>query len=159
MRSPGSRPRLVRGLCGGLVRATKQAIAAALAADPAVAELVPAAQIFSVERSTVPALPAVELIGVSSERVDQGPMVRHELQIECTVSHATEDAADLALDAIVQAVRQRVSDAEHSTRPIALATREGLRIELKGSRWSVSASGASGVVRGASVSLSVEVSE
>ena len=79
------------------MRASKQAIAAALAADAAVAALVPAAQVFSVERATIPSLPAVEVIGLSSERVGDGPMLRHELSIECTVSHQTEDGADLAL--------------------------------------------------------------
>ena len=35
-----------------------------------------------------------------------------------TVSHATEDGADLALDAIVAAVRARLFDAEQGERPI-----------------------------------------
>ena len=108
------------------MRSTKLALAAALADDPAVLALVPAAQVFSVERATVPTLPAVELIAISSERVDTGPMVRHELSVECTVTHATEDGADLALDAIVRAVRARLSAAETTVEaPIALPTREG----------------------------------
>ena len=36
------------------MRATKVAIAAALAADEAVSELVPAAQVYAVERATLP---------------------------------------------------------------------------------------------------------
>ena len=111
------------------------------------------------ERATVPTLPAVELIAISSERVDTGPMVRHELSVECTVTHATEDGADLALDAIVRAVRARLSAAETTVDPIDIPTRAGLTVELKGTRWSVNASGASGVVRGASVAASVLVSQ
>ena len=141
------------------MRATRKAIAAALAADAAVSALVPATSVYAVERATLPTLPAIELIGVSTERVDTGPMVKHELSIECTVSHATEDGADAALDAIVRAVRVRLSAAETSVDPIDLPTREGLTIELRATQWSVSASGASGVVRGATVSLSVVVSE
>ena len=40
-----------------------------------------------------------------------------------------------------------------------MTTGEGLLITLGGSRWSISASDASSVIRGASVSLSVEVAE
>ena len=69
------------------MRPVKTAIAAALQTDAAVSELVPAAQVFSVERSTIPTLPAVEVIGVTSERVGDGPMVRHDLSCEVTVSH------------------------------------------------------------------------
>ena len=69
------------------MRPTKLAIADALGTDPAVAELVPDAQVFAVERATVPALPSIEVIGITSERVGDGPMVKHELSIEVTVSH------------------------------------------------------------------------
>ena len=141
------------------MRATRQALAAALAADDAVSALVPAAQVFAVERATIPTLPSIELIGVTSERVDTGPMVRHELSVECTVSHQAEDGADELLDSIVRTVRARLSDAEHSTRPIALASGEGCLCVLAGTRWSISAANTSGVIRGASVSLSVEVGE
>ena len=141
------------------MRATKLAIAAALADDPAVSALVPAAQVFSVERATIPTLPAVELIGISSERIGDGPLVRHSMSCECTVSDPSEDAADTKLDGIVRAVRARLSDAADSTRPIALASGEGVTVELQGSRWSVSAADASSVIRGASVSLSAEVGE
>ena len=141
------------------MRAVKLAIAAALRADAPVAELVPAGQIFAVERATLPALPAIEVIGVSSERVDTGPMIRHELSIEVTVSHRTEDGADALLDGIVTALRRRLLDAETSERPIALDTRESVLVELKGSRWSVSASGTAGVIRGASVAVDVGVAE
>ena len=93
-------------LRGPAVRATKQAIAEALRIDPAVSELVPAAQVFAVERATLPTLPSIELVGVSSERVDTGPLVKHELSVQCTVSHPTEDGADELLDSIVR-VRTR----------------------------------------------------
>ena len=133
------------------MRQAKQAIAAALAADSAVLSLVPPSQVYAVERAVLPTLPAIEIVGLSSE-VDAWPMERHELSIEVTVSHATEDGADLALDAIVAAVRARLFDAEQGERPIDGA---GLTVALKGTRWSTSASGASGVVRGASVAVSV----
>ena len=141
------------------MRATKRAIAQALADDAAVLSLVPAGQVFAVERSTIPQLPAIEVIGVSSERIDGGPMLVHELSVECTVTHAHEDGADLALDGIVAAVRARLFDAERGERPIDLPTRAGLTVELKGTRWSVTGSAASGVVRGASVAASVLVSQ
>ena len=141
------------------MRATKTAIAAALRSDNNVTKLVPREQIYAVERATLPTLPAVEVIALSSERVDTGPMVRHELSIECTVRHPSEDAADEALDSIVRAVRQRVIYSEHSTRPIDLASGEGCLVVLAGTRWSISASDASSVIRGAAISLSVEVAE
>ena len=141
------------------MRASKLAIAAALAADPAVAALVPESQIFAVERATLPTLPAVELVGVTSERQDTGPLVRHELSIEITVSHASEDGADTLLDSIVAAVRSRLSDAEVESRPITLPDGSVVVIGLAGTRWSVSASDPSGVIRGAAVSLTVEVDE
>ena len=72
---------------------------------------------------------------------------------------AQEDAADLALDAIVAAVRARLFDAERGERPIDLPTGAGLTVEVKGTRWSTSASAASGVVRGASVAASALVSQ
>ena len=68
-------------------RASKQAIAAALREDAEVAALVPDEQIYAVERAVLPTLPAIEIVGLSSE-VDTWPMVRHELSIEVTVSHA-----------------------------------------------------------------------
>ena len=137
------------------MRQTKLAIAAALAADAAVSELVQTAQVYAVERSVVPTLPSIEVIGLSSERADSGPLLVHELSIEVTVGHSQEDAADELLDSIVRAVRARLSAAETTDDPIALATRETVVVELKGTRWSVSGSAASGVVRGASVALSV----
>ena len=141
------------------MRATKTAIAAALRTDAAVSATVPPAQVFSVERSTLPSLPSIEVIAVSSERVDTGPMVRHSMSIEVTVRHPSEDGADELLDSIVRAVRQRVIDAEHTTRPIVLASGEGALVVLGGTRWSISASDASSVIRGAAVDLSVEVGE
>ena len=50
------------------MRATKEAIAEALADDAAVLSLVPPSQVFAVERATLPTLPAIEVIGVCSER-------------------------------------------------------------------------------------------
>ena len=110
------------------VRSTKIAIRDALASDDGVAALVPGSQIFSVERATIPALPSIEIIAITSERVDTGPMVKHELSVECTVSHSDENGADSALDAIVAAVRGRLLDAEHLTRPIALVSGEGVLV-------------------------------
>ena len=123
-------------------------------------ELVPPdTQIFAVERAVLPSLPAIEVIAVSSERVDAGPLVRHELSIEVTVSHPTEDGADELLDAVVRAVRQRIDAAERQLPPIALAGGEVCLCVLGATRWSISAANASSVIRGAAVALSVEVSE
>ena len=141
------------------MRAVKQALAAALRADTAVAALVPATSVYAVEKATIPTLPAVELIGLTSERIDTGPMVRHELAIECTVSHATEDGADSLLDAIVAVVRGRLAASETTVDPINLASGEAALCVLGGTRWSVSAQSTSSVVRGAAISLSVEVGE
>ena len=106
-----------------MIRAVKQAIAAALREDAEVAALVPDAQIFAVERATVPALPAVEVIALSSERVDTGPLVKHELAVEVTVLHTTEDGADEALDGIVAAIRARLARAEDGIDPISSCRR------------------------------------
>ena len=140
------------------MRATKTAIAAAFRADRAITELVTAASIYAVERATIPTLPSIEVIGISSERVDHA-LVRHELSIEVTVSHGSEDGADAALDAIVRAVRARLSAAENSVDPIALPSRESVSVVLGESRWSVSASDQANVIRGAAVSVSAAVSE
>ena len=141
------------------MRPVKVAIATALAADDAVSELVPAAQIYATERATLPTLPAVEVIAVSSERVGDGPMVRHELSVEVTVSHATEDGADALLDDAVRAVRQRIDAAERQEPEIALADGSGCLCVLGGTRWSVSASAASSVIRGAAVAVTGLVEE
>ena len=141
------------------MRPVKTAIAEALRTDAAVSELVPDAQIFAVERATVPTLPSIELIGVTSERVGDGPMVRHELSCEITAAHSTEDGADELLSDIVQAVRQRLDAAERQEPEIALASGEGCLVVLAGTRWSISAANTSGIVRGASISLSGLVSE
>ena len=82
------------------------------------AELVPAAQVFAVERATVPTLPSIEVISVTSERLAHA-LVKHEISIEATVSNATEDGADEALDGIVQAIRRRLGDAEQTVRPVS----------------------------------------
>ena len=141
------------------MRPVKVAIAEALRIDPAVSELVAPTQIYAVERSTIPLLPSVEIIGVTSERVGDGPMVRHALSCEITVASATEDAADAALDAIVRAVRARLSAAENSNDPISLADGEGVLVVLEATRWSVSAADKASVIRGASVSVTAEASE
>ena len=141
------------------MRPVKVAIALALKSDPAVSVLVPPAQVFSVERSTVPQLPSIEVIGLSSERVDTGPMIVHALSVECTVSHATEDGADELLDGIVLAVRQRIGAAERSDAPITQEGGEACLCVLGATRWSISASAASSVIRGAAISLRVQVSE
>ena len=141
------------------MRATKTAIAEALRTDAAVSELVPRAQIYAVERATLPTLPAVEVIALSSERVDTGPMVRHELSCEITVGSATEDKADSLLDSIVRAVRQRLDAAERSVAPITQEGGEACLCVLGGTRWSVSAANTSGIVRGASVAVTGLVSE
>ena len=141
-----------------VMRATKQAVAQALAADAAVASLVPAASIYGVERAVLPVLPAVEIIGVSSER-QANEIVRHELSVELTVAAAAEDDADALLDALVRAVRGRLGDAESSVRPIRLAGGGNVLVELAGVRWSLSAAAASGVILGAAIALSVAASE
>ena len=123
------------------MRATKLAIQTALQTDAATAALVPSSQIFQVERSTIPQLPAIEVIAVASER-QANAMVRHSLSIECTVSNPTEDDADALLAAVVQAVRLRLADAENSERPISLADGGNVLVELGGTRWSVSAAAA-----------------
>ena len=134
------------------MRASKQALAAALRDDLDLTELVPPGSIHAVERATIPTLPSIEIIGVQSAAADY--LVRHEMAIEVTVSHATEDAADAALDAIVAALRTRLLRAQSTDQPIA-----GLSVELGGTRWSVSANGQRGVIRGASVECSILVSE
>ena len=141
------------------MRATKLAIAAALAADAAVSNLIPAAQVFPVERATIPALPSIEIIGISSERIGDGPMVHHSMSVEITVSAITEDAADALLDSIVTATRARLLAAEYSTVPISLADGGNVLVELEATRWSISAADASSVVRGASVGVTAQVSE
>ena len=141
------------------MRATKVAISEALRSDNNVTKLVPPAQIYGVELATLPTLPAIEVIGLSSERVGDGPMVQHELSVECTVSHPSEDGCDELLDAIVRAVRQRIDAAERQVPPIALASGEGALCVLAGTRWSISAANASSVIRGAAIAVSVEVSE
>ena len=139
------------------MRASKLAIADAL--RDALAALVPAAQVFSVERAVLPTLPAVEVIGVTSERQETEPLVRHELSCEITVSDPTEDAADERLDSIVAAVRERLSAAENGINPIAFPDGSVAVVELAGTRWSVSAGGPSSVIRGAAVGVSVGVDE
>ena len=151
---------LVSGLLRGpTLRATKLAIAMALKSDKAIAALIPAAQIFSVERSTIPVLPAVELVGVTSEGVGDGPTIRHLLSVEITVAHSGEDAADELLAGLVLATRRRLGAAEHGRDPIALAGGGGILIELRETRWSISATASAGVIRGAAVAVAAVVVE
>ena len=138
------------------MRPVKLAIAAALQDQLTTLQL--AASVHAVERATLPDLPAVEVIGVSSERVDNA-MVRHELSLEVTVSAADEDTADARLSDLVQAIRRRVDEAENGLQPIALDSGENIVTELQTTRWSVSASGTGGVVRGAAVAMSCAVAE
>ena len=89
-----------------------------------------------------------------------GPLLRHyAIRSSVTVSHQTEDGADLALDAIVTAVRGRLSDAELSERPIRRADGGNVLIVLGGTRWSISAANTSGIVRGASITVTAEGGE
>ena len=143
------------------MRTVKLAVAQALADDPAVSALVPAEQVFATERATIPSLPAIEIVGVTSERTDR-PLIRHVLSCEITVSDPTEDGADSALDAIVQAVRGRLSSAEAESDPVVLEDGSTALVELQGVRWSTSATDgkASSIVRAAAVALAVaEVDE
>ena len=139
------------------MRRTKQSLAAALRDDHVLTELVSPSSIHAVERASIPTLPAVEIIAVSSEAADY--LVRHELALEVTVSHATEDKADEALNAIVAAIRGRLLRAQSSLDPIADDTGSTVTVELGGTRWSVSAKGSGGVIRGASVAVTVVSSE
>ena len=59
------------------MRAIKVAVAEALASDDDVAKLVPASQVFTTERSVVPTLPSVEVVAISSESQEGGPLIRH----------------------------------------------------------------------------------
>lgn len=135
------------------MRAVKIAIANAVAHDPAVVILVPVDQVYAVERATIPLLPSIEVIGVSSEPQDDGPMVRHLLSIEITVSHTDEDGADDALNAIVSAVRQRLAAAAQQERPIVGADDEVVPCAALTTRWSVSADAAGSIVRAAAVAV------
>ena len=119
------------------MRSAKVAIRNALAADPVINRLVPGAQIFSVERATLPTLPAVELVSIASERTDR-PLIRHEFSCEITVSSSSENGADEKLDAIVTAVRGRLHAAEIEADPIVLEGGSVALVELLGVRWSVS---------------------
>ena len=95
------------------------------------------------------------MIGVTSERQETGPLLRHQLSIEVTVTHASESGADTILDRIVGAIRRRLIDAETSERPIPLEDHTVALVELGGTRWSVSAGGPSSVIRGAAIALAV----
>ena len=139
------------------MRPPKIAIAAALA--EAVKDLVSKDQVYSVERATLPVLPAIELVAVASEPQESGPMIKHSMSIEITVSHVSEDGADEALDSIVAAVRRRLLAAATGEVPIVLPDDSLAVVELQGTRWSISAGGPSSVLRGAAISLSVGADE
>ena len=150
-----ARARVVRALRRCTVRAAKTAITKALADYPAVAALVPVERIFTTERAVLPTLPAIELLIVSSERSER-PLIEHRMSVEITVSNPSEDGADELLDAIVTAVRQRLSDAEAESAPIILPSGEVALVELMGIRWSTSATdNKASIVRGAAIELSV----
>ena len=141
------------------VRSSKAAIAAAFADEFAITTLVPGTQIHAVEKATLPVLPSIELVGVTSERQESGPLLRHQLSIEVTVSHTSEDGADTLLDAIVGAVRRRLLDAETGGKPIVLPDGAVALVELQATRWSVSAGGPSSVIRGAAIGVAVGADE
>ena len=71
------------------MRASKQALAAALRDDPDLTELVPPGSIHAVERATIPTLPRIEIIGVQSAAADY--LVRHEMAIEVGLSGFPND--------------------------------------------------------------------
>ena len=137
------------------MRAVKTAIAQALATDEDVSALVPAKQVFSTERATIPKLPSVEVVAIASSPQDTGPLLRHALSIEITVTNPTEDGADAELDSLVRACRERLSDAAQLVRPITRPDGEAVPVTLLATRWSVSAADASSIVRGAAVSVEV----
>ena len=139
------------------MRASKVAIAAALRTDSNIDVF--STSIYAVERSVLPKLPSIEIIGVSSERVGNGPLARHTMRIEVTVGGQSEDDIDDRLDELVGAVRRRLDAAEQGIDPVVLADGQNAIIELGGSAWSVSAPGGGGVIRGASISLTCEVNE
>ena len=99
------------------------------------------------------------MIAVTSSRVGDGPMVRHELASSHGDPSPTEDEADELLDGIVAAVRARLATSETTVDPINLASGERALVALGGTRWSISASSTSSVIRGAAIALSVEVAE
>ena len=141
------------------MRTVKQAITKALADDDAVSALVPTERIYAVERSTLPTLPSIELIALSSEPQESGPMVRHSMSCEITVSDPTAEGADEQLSAIVAAVRRRLLDAALGSNPIALPDGSVAVCELEATRWSTSAGDTASVIRGAAVALAVGVDE
>ena len=130
------------------MRPVKLALAAALASDNTVTALVPPAQIFPVERATLPTLPAVEVIGLSSERVGDGPMVVHELISRGHGESRDRGRGRRAARRAVRAVRQRIGAAERSDAPITQEGGEACLCVLGATRWSISASAASSVIRG-----------
>ena len=134
------------------MRAARLAIAQALRETRHVTALVDATSIHAVELATLPTLPSIEVIAISSETADQ--VQRHELAIEVTVSNVTEDEADAHLDAIVEAVRLRLLDS-YVELPISTLAGETVLADLGGVRWSTSATGTNGIIRGASISLTV----
>ena len=82
-------------------------------------------------------------------------MVRHSMSVEVTASSPTEDGADEILNAIVQAVRRRLLDAETGSVPVVFPGGAVAVCELGATRWSVSAGGPSSTIRGAAIGLVV----
>ena len=113
----------------------------------------------TVERGTLPRLPAVEVVAISSERSDR-PLIRHVLSVEITVANPDEAGADELLDTLVTRIRGRLSDADAGGDPIILPDGSSLVVELLGVRWSTSASDGTSIVRGAAIAVAVsEVDE
>ena len=137
------------------MRRCKVAVARALANDDTIAAIVPASNIYACERTTVSSLPSIEVIGVASEQRAEGPLNRHVTSVEITVTATSEDDADMLLDDIVLAVRQRLSDATQQVRPIVREDGQVAPVALLAARWSISASDAKGVVRGAALACEI----
>ena len=138
------------------MRAAKRAIAAALAAA---LDGVPASQIYAVERVTLPTLPSIEVIGLTSDLQETGPLIKHLLSIEVTVSNATEDGADEQLDGLVKAVRGRLLAASMQDEVIHMPGGAIALVTLGDTRWSTSAAGAAGVIRASAIGVTVEADE
>ena len=135
------------------MRTVKVAIAKALAAA---VETVP---VYAVERATLPTLPAVEVIGLTTKLQESGPLYRHLLAIEITASAATEDAADERLDDLAGSVCGRLMAAARRDDPILMPGDSIALVTVGDTRWSRSGRGASGVVRGVAIAVTVEADE
>ena len=111
--------------------------------------------------ATVPTLPSIEVISVTSERLAHA-LVKHEISIEATRSRTRPKTAP---------TKRSMASCRPSGAALATLSRRydlvltlppdrtHVVVALEGTRWSVSANGANGVIRGASVRLSCEVDE